>query len=90
MTGYFSDFQPSKDSALPASSSDAPRRRSLQLKGDDERWDIDPKHYGWFPFTAKFSGFCWYCAEPVGEGSRALYSKTLRLLAHFECKGRGL
>lgn len=88
MTGYFSDFPAFGSSASPPSSSASPTRR-LQLRADDERWSIDPKLYGWFSFTAKFSGLCWYCGECVQEGSRCLYSKTLRMCAHFTCKGTG-
>lgn len=60
----------------------------LQLAPDDERWAMKPP-YGWFRLVVKFSGFCWYCGERVREGTSALYSKKLRLLAHLGCQANG-
>lgn len=45
--------------------------------------------YGFFmmPRPTHFDGYCWYCGETVPAGSRTLYSKKLRLLAHAACRG---
>jgi len=61
------------------------QRVYLRIASDDPRWAMDPP-YNWRPLTAKFKGFCWYCGQRVEEGSYALYSPVLKLLAHPTCR----